>query len=167
MSLQRKDKTMRSRQKGFSLIELLIVVAIILIIAAIAIPNFLASRMAANESSAVQETRAITTAEVVYNTQYGIGYSVALADLGDAGGQTATSTNAALIDAVLAAGSKAGYTFVYVPLFPDGVGHFTTYTINANPKTFGSTGRRYFFADQTAVIRQNYTAAASAGDPAI
>jgi type IV pilus assembly protein PilA len=167
MFVQRKDNAMRSRQKGFSLIELLIVVSIILIIAAIAIPNFLASRMAANESSAVQEARAITTAEVVYNTQYGIGYSVALMDLGDAGGQTATSTNACLIDSVLAAGSKAGYTFHYVPLFPDGVGHFTTYSVNANPKTYGSTGRRYFYADQTAVIRQNYAAVAVAGDPAI
>jgi len=167
MFVRRKDNAMRSRQKGFSLIELLIVVAIILIIAAIAIPNFLASRMAANESSAVQETRAITTAQVVYNTQYGIGYSVALADLGDAGGQTATATNACLIDAVLAAGSKAGYTFLYLPLLADGAGHFTTYSVNANPKVLGSTGRRFFYADQTAVIRQNYTAAAVAGDPAI
>jgi type IV pilus assembly protein PilA len=167
MFVQRKDRATRGRQKGFSLIELLIVVAIILIIAAIAIPNFLASRMAANESSAVQETRAITTAEVVYNTQYGIGYSGTLVYLGDAGGQTASATNAALIDAVLAAGSKAGYIFTYAALLPDGLGHFTAYSLNANPQTLGSTGRRFFYADQGAIIRYNYTAAATATDPAI
>jgi len=156
---------MRRAQTGFSLIELLIVVAIILIVVAIAIPNFLASRMSANESSAVQETRAITTAEVVYNTQYQIGYSALLADLGDNG--PITSTSAGLIDSILANGNKTGYSFTYVSLNPDGAGHFQSYTLNANPVNPGYTGRKYFFTDQSAIIHVNLLGAATAADPPI
>jgi type IV pilus assembly protein PilA len=157
----------KRKQSGFSLIELLIVVAIILIIAAIAIPNLMASRMAANESSAVQQTRAITTAEVVYNTQYNIGFAGALAYLGDGGGPTISSTNAGLIDSVLAAGKKSGYTFVYVATNPDAATHYQSFTLNANPVNPGYSGRRFFFTDSTAVIRMNGAAAATASDPAI
>jgi type IV pilus assembly protein PilA len=157
---------MTKKQAGFSLIELLIVVAIILVIAAIAIPNFLAARMAANESSAVQETRSISTAQVAYQTQYGIGYAVTLANLGGTG-TTSSSTNALLIDPALASGAKAGYLFVYVPVTQDANGNYITYTLNANPKVLGATGRRFFFADQTATIRYNYTAASTASDPPI
>ncbi|HUJ40836.1 MAG TPA: prepilin-type N-terminal cleavage/methylation domain-containing protein, partial [Candidatus Acidoferrales bacterium] len=99
------------REKGFSLIELLIVVAIILIIAAIAIPNLLRSRMAANEASAVGSLRTINTACVTYSTTYGIGFPGALTSLGTSGG--VSSTGAQLIDNVLAGGSKSGYTFTY------------------------------------------------------
>jgi len=152
---------MRNRQKGFSLIELLIVVAIILIIAAIAIPNLLRSRMAANEASAVGSLRTINTACVTYSTTYGVGFPSALTSLGGTG--AVSSTAAQLIDAVLAAGSKSGYTFTYTAGAAAG-GVIPTYAVNADPITPGQTGLRYFFTDQSGVIRFNTSAQASASD---
>src|SRR5947209_11972103 len=99
------------KQKGFSLIELLIVVAIILIIAAIAIPNLLRSRIAANEASAVGSIRTINTSEVTYSATYPAhGYGT-LTSLGPSSDGTVTETNAGLIDSVLASGTKTGFTF--------------------------------------------------------
>lgn len=146
-----------SKQKGFSLIELLIVVAIILIIAAIAIPNLLRSRMAANEASAVGSLRTINTAAVTYATTYGIGYPAALSNLGPAA--SATSTTADLIDSVLASQAKSGYTFTYSSATAVG-GTVNAYTIVAEPSNRGTTGQRGFFTDQSGVIRANPTAAA-------
>src|SRR5260370_3154723 len=107
------------KQKGFSLIELLIVVAIILIIAAIAIPNLMRSRMAANESSAVGSLRTINTAEVTYSTTYGTGFAP-LGNLGGADPCTAAAATACLIDSVLTAGNKSGYTLTTSPPAPIG-----------------------------------------------
>jgi len=143
----------KNTQKGFSLIELLIVVAIILIIAAIAIPNLLRSRMAANEASAVGSLRTLNTAAVQYNTTYGIGFPDALGDLGPSA--TASSTAADLIDSVLASGTKSGYTFSWSP------GATTdTYSITATPTTVNTTGQRRFFTDQSGVVRGNATGTA-------
>jgi prepilin-type N-terminal cleavage/methylation domain-containing protein len=141
----------KKAQKGFSLIELLIVVAIILIIAAIAIPNLLRSRMAANEASAVGSLRTLNTAAVTYSTTYGIGYPSALSDLQPA--TTATSTAADLIDSVLSSGTKSGYSFTWS-------GGGDTYTIEAVPTTVGTTGQRGFFTDQSGVIRGDADGAA-------
>src|SRR3984885_10815968 len=100
---------MNKKQKGFSLIELLIVVAIILIIAAIAIPNLLRSRMAANEASAVGSIRTMNTAAITYNSTYGNGFPQNLTILTGTG--STSYTNAELIDTVLGAGAKSGYNF--------------------------------------------------------
>ena len=138
------------KQKGFSLIELLIVVAIILIIAAIAIPNLLRSRIAANEASAVGSLRTINTAEVTYQSTYpNVGFTCSLSDLGGSGG---TSTGAGLIDSVLSGGSKSGYSFV-ITNCSSSSGVFVTYESRTQPVTPGQTGQRYFCSDQSGVIR--------------
>lgn len=139
-----------NKQKGFSLIELLIVVAIILIIAAIAIPNLLRSRMAANEASAVGSMRTINTACVTYSSTYGTGFPAALANLAPA--NPATAAAADLIDQVLAAKQKSGYAFTYAA-GPAVGGVIPTYTLNADPISAGTTGQRHFFTDQSGVIR--------------
>lgn len=146
----------KNSQKGFSLIELLIVVAIILIIAAIAIPNLLRSRMAANEASAVGSLRTLNTASVQYSTTYGTGFPVAIGNLGPA--NPATSAAADLIDSVLASGTKSGYVFVLAGVAGTG-GTIDTYTITAIPSTVGTTGQRSFFTDQSGVIRADTTGA--------
>ena len=100
------------KQKGFSLIELLIVVAIILIIAAIAIPNLLRARIAANESSAVASVRTLNTAQISYNSAYPtVGFASTLGALSGTSCTPPSSTGACLIDTTLAAGTKSGYTF--------------------------------------------------------
>jgi type IV pilus assembly protein PilA len=150
---------MIKKQKGFSLIELLIVVAIILIIAAIAIPNLLRSRMAANEASAVGSIRTINTSEVTYSSTWGIGYGAALSNIGGAVGCTASSTTACLIDPVLSAGAKSGYTFAAVGNSSSG-GQLNGYEVNGTPTTPGTTGTRAFCSDQSGVIRYNTTGTA-------
>jgi prepilin-type N-terminal cleavage/methylation domain-containing protein len=155
------------KQKGFSLIELLIVVAIILIIAAIAIPNLLRSRISANEASAVGSMRTINTAEITYASTYpATGYATTMAVM--SGGCTApTSTNACLIDATLAAAtsaanSKSGYYFTLAASSALG------YTLLGTPAKQGSTGIKNFYTDGTAVITFITTAGnATATSPAI
>jgi prepilin-type N-terminal cleavage/methylation domain-containing protein len=150
---------MNKKQKGFSLIELLIVVAIILIIAAIAIPNLLRSRMAANEASAVGSVRTINTSEITYSSTWGLGYAAALTNLGGTTPCTASSNTACLLDPVLGAGAKSGYTFA-------AVGNTVVaaadqgFEVNATPTSAGTTGTRAFCSDQSGVIRYNTTGTA-------
>jgi len=136
-------------QKGFSLIELLIVVAIILIIAAIAIPNLLRSKMAANESSAAGSIRSLVTAQVTYSTTYGVGYATALAALGSTGaGCVATSAAACLIDPVMTSGTKSGFN-----LGTSTTNAIAEFVTTAVPVTLNTTGNRSFCADETLVVR--------------
>jgi type IV pilus assembly protein PilA len=159
-------KTEKRKQTGFSLIELLIVVAIILIIAAIAIPNLLRSRMAANEASAVGSVRTINTSAVEFSTTYpSQGFPASLAAMGGGLPCTATSTNACLLDAVLAAGTKSGYKLAWTG---DGNTPSVGYSITATPVTVGTTGQRMFFSDQSGVIRYAASGSgATAASPAL
>jgi type IV pilus assembly protein PilA len=150
---------MRNKQKGFSLIELLIVVAIILIIAAIAIPNLLRSKIAANQASAVASLRTLNTSSVLFDTNYGQ-YPSQIADM--ATGATVTSTSADLIDSVLATGIKSGYSFSWSGGGTTG----PSYAIWADPQT-SSSGTVHYFTDQSLVIRSNASAPATANDLAI
>lgn len=163
-------RNIESASDGFSLIELLIVVAIILIIAAIAIPNLLRSRMAANQSSAASNLRTITTASTSYSITYSNGYPPSLAVLGGTG--TATCDSAILIDQTIAVApsQKSGYTFAYtgnqgnVANPPPNCGSpgFNGYLITATPISLGVTGDISYCSGEAGIIHydpQGMTAA--------
>jgi type IV pilus assembly protein PilA len=155
--LERKTESRHAMASasGFSLIELLIVVAIILIIAAIAIPNLLRSRMTANEASAVGSLRTINTSAVTYSVTFpDTGFPPSIAALGGTNPCTSSAASACLLDAVLAAGTKSGYSFV---LTGDGMTPSVGYSVTALPVTIGTTGQRAFCTDQSAVIRYTVT----------
>ena len=137
-------------RNGFSLIELLLVVTVILIISAIAVPNFLRSRQRANETSAVASIRVINTAAVTYSMTYpDLGYPAQLTTLGGANPCTASSVHACLMDDLLSQGVKSGYSFV---LTGDGVVPSVSYAITGTPQVVGSSGQRMFCTDQRGII---------------
>jgi type IV pilus assembly protein PilA len=142
------------RSCGFSLLEMALAVAIVIVIAAIAVPSMMQARMKANEASAVASLRAIDSAQSMYTTAYPtVGYSGNLADLGAHGSncETLTKTNSCLImDDVLISGVKSGYTF---ELVGDGKVPDQAYTVTATPESMGSSGRCAFGSDQTGAIR--------------
>jgi len=143
------------RARGFSLIELLIVVAIILIIAAIAVPSFLRSRIVANESAAVASLRTLNTAQISYNSAYPtVGYASALGALGGTGCAPPDSTSACLIDTVLAGGQRSGYNFTLsnVTGTPS-----SSYNFIASPVLWNYSGMRYFCSFEDAVVRVSMT----------
>lgn len=159
---------MRRAQRGFSLIELLIVVAIILVIAAIAIPSFIRAKIAANEASAVTSMHAVSTAEIGYLTLYPtLGFSPSLAALGDGGTTPCPGTSAAscFVDSSLSSGLKSGYSFTYAQ--DTSTTPSLGYTFNGDPAVFGITGVQSYFIDQTNVIRYSPSGPANASSPVL
>ncbi len=160
---------MTTRSNGFSLIELLIVVAIILIIAAIAIPNLMRAKLAANQASAVQSLRSIASGEETFATIYADGFTLTLAQLGGPAGAVATCANGEMIDDVLSAApnQRSGYSFVFTPNgFPRltsgipaacGASGDTGFSVSASPNVPGSTGTFSYCIDESGVIRVNST----------
>jgi type IV pilus assembly protein PilA len=137
-------------RRGFSLIELLIVIAIILIIAAIAVPKMNKQIMAAHEMAAIREIGTIHTAETQYYSQFGH-YAQSLTELGPPASGAAGPSAADLLPKSLADGKHSGFLFTLA-------GSPTGYSVTAVPEAFGSSGTRTFFSDQTLVVRNNYTA---------
>ena len=140
----------RSKTRGFSLIELLIVIAIILIILAIAVPKLSNARMNAQEMAVIREVQTINTMQTQYMSQFGR-FATTLTELGPPTNGAAGPQAADLIPSTLSTGDKDGYTFT-VTGTPAG------YTVNANPKVFNSSGRRTFYSDQNMIIHQNWSA---------
>jgi type IV pilus assembly protein PilA len=157
-----RDVTASSRNSGFSLVEALVVVMVILVIASIAIPSFVQAKMKANEASAISSMRTIRTAEILYAQTYPeIGYTGILADLGTHGSDCASPgpRNACIImDDALASGAKSGYIF---EITGDGIKPSNNYTLNGSPESAGISGRCSFSSDQSGEI--NFTATAGSG----
>ncbi len=135
-------------RRGFSLIELLIVIAIILIIITMAVPKFNQAKRFANETAAIKAIQTIHQVETQYQSQYGR-YANSLTELGPPQSGAASPASADLIDAVFAAGEKLGYKYTVT-------GTQGGYTVIAIPMAFGTTGSRTFYSDQSMVIRENY-----------
>src|SRR5262249_23656271 len=138
--------TRRTRRRGFSLIELLIVIAIILIIITIAVPKYNRTQMYMRETACVKAIQTIHQMEVQYQSQFQR-YAQSLTELGPPASGAPSPASADLIASDLAGGTKQGYKFTLTGT-PGG------YIINAVPVVYGSDGSKTFYSDQTMVIRE-------------
>ena len=123
--------------KGFTLIEIMIVISVIIILAGLSVPSMIRSNVTSNEATTIVNLRSLHTSFVMYYNDNDKEYPLALADMSQ---YTSTS---------LSQGSKSGYSYVYKRVDED------TYTVNANPERLGKTGSRYFYLDESGIIRYN------------
>jgi type IV pilus assembly protein PilA len=145
-----------SSARGFTIIELMIAITILLVLAAIEIPSLLRARMAANQAAAVANLKTIEAAEITYAVTHNHGYTASLAQLGPSG--EPSSNGAALIDSMLAHGQKGGYSYLYIP-GPVVDGKVETYTLKAVPSMPCTTGDQYYSMDpsnESTVVSQNF-----------
>ncbi len=133
--------------KGFTLIEVMIILAVIMILAGISIPSMIRSNITSNEVTTISNLRALHTAFIIYYNDNGKQYPQSFSDMSP------------YISPALVSGSRSGYLFVYQRIDED------TFTMNANPKRLGRTGTRYFYLDETGIIRHNSSGEASVNDP--
>jgi prepilin-type N-terminal cleavage/methylation domain-containing protein len=154
------NRLVRNSRRGFSLTELLIVIAIILIIVAAALPRLTRARMFAEETAAIRAVSVIHTAQTQYYSQFNR-YATTLTELGPPTSGAASAAGADLVDKELGQGARGGYNFS-LSVLPTG------YAISAVPKQFGTSGSRTFFSDQSQIIRHRFTPEpATANDPEI
>jgi type IV pilus assembly protein PilA len=166
---RRREAGSRFTEGGFTLMELLIVMAIIIIIMTVAIPSFLNLRKQADETSAMQSVRAIHQAEIQYNSNYPTqGFTCNIGDLGGASTSTAGPTSAQLLPLDLASGQKAGYTFAITNCTKvniNGQDQITSYQITAVPQAVGKTGNRGFCSDMSGDILSDPTGGSNCTQP--
>ncbi|MFH1853861.1 MAG: type II secretion system protein [Candidatus Omnitrophota bacterium] len=149
-------KTGRRVAKGFTLVEIMIVVAIVMTLATLAISSVLRARQNANEMAAVVACRTVVTAtQNFYANSYPHAYPSSLSDL------VPPISDPPYIDSVLASGTKQGYNFIYNRVNSE------SFALNANPTVIGKTGSRYFYADETSVIKANSSGPAGPSDPVV
>src|SRR5579863_7290705 len=151
---------MQKDSRGFAWVELLLIIVIIVLCLAIALPSITKSRADLNTIEAVRDLHRVMSAETSYAGTYSTGYSSALSALGPPPGGMPTMSAAGFIDSDLSGGSKEGYTYIYAPGPRDSDGKIGSFTITASPTEPGSTGKSYYFMDQTGVIRMNSSSTA-------
>ncbi len=152
---------MQKDSRGFSWLELILVVLIIVLVLAITLPSLTKSRAQLNQIEAVRSLRRLTAAEATYAGAYNKGYAPTLSSLGPPPNAVPTASAAGLVDTTIASGAHEGYKFVYTPGPADANGKITSYAVTASPQTTGSI---FYFTDQSGIIRMNASSTASAAD---